>query len=571
MSAEGRLRQGLIRDLSAPYAIYANATWLEKQPGNEPADGEADLVIGHPERGILVVEVKGGRVRRIGQSDRWESVDRTGAAHPIKNPFRQVTREMHALRRVAEALPDWPALPVRFARAVAFPDIDYDRGVVPDGPPEIVIDRGDLSRLQERVDEIFDWWSRTGDAKDYGAPGEVGMRALRTLLARDVDIRSPLAQSLAESEAAIIRLSEQQMAVLDFLAAQRRALVLGVAGSGKTLLAAEKARRLAAQGFRVLLTCFNRPLAEYLATTVGRHPNLDVSTFHRLAEEWGQRAGIVPPVPVRDSPTYFDALPDALDRALRALPEPRYDAIIVDEAQDIDAEWWLPLLDLLADPQRGIVYVFGDANQDLYHAREPDELGVLMPDRPAPFYLTENRRSTRAIDEFAGRFAPPLPEAEGAPPPRAIGPAGQPVEVVQYADGDSRACLAGVARVLHSLIDVEKVPASDIVVLTPRSRRSSWLLRDDLAAVAAGPFQLMPESVADGAVAPWPTRRNEVRTATIHRFKGLESSVVVLAEIDSRISSADLPGLLYVGATRARTHLVVIGSSETLGPMGVGS
>ena len=60
-------------------------------------------------------------------------------------------------------------------------------------------------------------------------------------------------------------------------------VVLGVAGSGKTLIAAEKARRLAAQGFDVLLTCFNRPLAEHLAGTIGRTPGVTVSTFHGLA------------------------------------------------------------------------------------------------------------------------------------------------------------------------------------------------------------------------------------------------------------------------------------------------
>jgi superfamily I DNA/RNA helicase len=77
------------------------------------------------------------------------------------------------------------------------------------------------------------------------------------------------------------------------------------------------------------------------------------------------------------------------------------DAIVVDEAQDLDAVWWLPLLDLLRDRTHRIVYVFGDANQDLYHAREPDELGVVMPDAIDPFYLTENRRSTQAIHAFA--------------------------------------------------------------------------------------------------------------------------------------------------------------------------
>ena len=68
-------------------------------------------------------------------------------------------------------------------------------------------------------------------------------------------------------------------------------MVLGVAGSGKTLIAAEKARRLAAEGFEALLTCFNRPLAEFLDQTVGRLERITVSTFHRLSERLGLAAG----------------------------------------------------------------------------------------------------------------------------------------------------------------------------------------------------------------------------------------------------------------------------------------
>jgi superfamily I DNA/RNA helicase len=49
-----------------------------------------------------------------------------------------------------------------------------------------------------------------------------------------------------------------------------------------------------------------------------------------------------------------------------------------------------------------------------------------------------------------------------------------------------------------------------------------------------------------------------VRVATIHRYKRLESPVVVLAEIDSRVADEDLASLIYVGATRARSHLVLV-------------
>jgi hypothetical protein len=562
-SGEDRLAAALERALKPPWALYRNVAWLEKRPGDEPADGEADVVLAHPDLGVMVIEVKGGGVRRVG--GQWESVDGNGNRHEIKNPFAQATRAMHRLKRVCHALPAWPSHEMRFTRAVAFPDAAYDRSMTPDGPREIVIDHDDLADVGSCVRAIFDWWSRSGDASaDGGAPSIMGMKALHELLARDLEISSPLAAGVAADEAQIVRLSERQFAILDALAAQRRAVILGVAGSGKTLLAAEKARRLAAQGFEVLFTCFNRPLAEFLAQTVGRHERITVTTFHRLAEQLGTEAGLIGPNPAHDT-AYFDSMPDVLDEALKALPEHRYDAIVVDEGQDLDAVWWIPLLDLLRDRERGIVYVFGDANQDLYHAREPSELGVVMPESPPVFYLTENRRSTRTIHDFALRFSEPEPDA---PPSVALGPDGRPVEIFTYADADpaggAEACRKVLATVLRSIIDTGKVPASDVVVLTPRSNRSSWLMRTDGSPVEAWPYRLMPEYGPEGAVLPPPTKGGQVRVATIHRYKGLEAPVVVLCELDGRVAASDLPALLYVGATRARAHLAVV-CTEGLG------
>ena len=122
-----------------------------------------------------------------------------------------------------------------------------------------------------------------------------------------------------------------------------------------------------------------------------------------------------------------------------------------------------------------------------------------------------------------------------------------------------------LGTVLRRIIDAGRVPASDVVVLTPRSNRSSWLVRADGQPVEAWPYRLMPEYGPEGSVLPPPTKGNEVRVATIHRYKGLESPVVVLAEIDGRVPEEELASLLYVGATRARSHLVVV-ASEGLRP-----
>jgi hypothetical protein len=205
------------------------------------------------------------------------------------------------------------------------------------------------------------------------------------------------------------------------------------------------------------------------------------------------------------------------------------------------------------------VYVFGDVNQDLYHAREPDELGVVMPERPPVYYLNEDRRCTRSIHEFAARYS--LTDTD-APPSLAVGPDGRPVEIFTYAEGSADACRDVLATVLRRIIDKGKVSALDVVVLTPRSPRSSWLMSASGSPVEAWPYRLMPEYGPEGTVLPPPTRGNEVRVATIHRYKGLESPVVVLAEIDLRVRPEDLAALLYVGATRARSHLVVVAGAS---------
>src|SRR5688500_15468576 len=119
-TGEDRLASALEKALKAPWAVYRNVAWLERRRGDEPADGQAGVGVAHPDLGGMVVEVKGGRVGRIG--GQGESVDGSGDRHKIKDPFAQVTREMHGLRRKCEELPAWPAQRVRFARAVCLPD-----------------------------------------------------------------------------------------------------------------------------------------------------------------------------------------------------------------------------------------------------------------------------------------------------------------------------------------------------------------------------------------------------------------------------------------------------------------
>ena len=86
------------------------------------------------------------------------------------------------------------------------------------------------------------------------------------------------------------------------------------------MLAAEKARRLAAEGYRTLLVCFNQRLATTLQRDLAdaKAPaGLDVTTFHRLCERLGGAAGVLPPRPSPIPREWWDEmLPDALDAAI---------------------------------------------------------------------------------------------------------------------------------------------------------------------------------------------------------------------------------------------------------------
>ena len=121
-SAEVQVYDSLAASLPGEYAGYHGVAWLARKPGGGARDGEADFVIAHPERGVPVLEVKGGtEIRYEAEPGKWYSRDAAGEYHTIKNPFNQARENKYALR---EKLLDVPALKGRrlpMAHGVIFP------------------------------------------------------------------------------------------------------------------------------------------------------------------------------------------------------------------------------------------------------------------------------------------------------------------------------------------------------------------------------------------------------------------------------------------------------------------
>jgi hypothetical protein len=253
-------------------------------------------------------------IRRDVTTDRWYS----NAARLDPDPFQRVQRTRYLLVEMLEAGPSsgigFPA-----GEAVAFPDGFIDRSDVSDALlPERIIGGEDLDHLDAAIGRCFDAFGLHDKAATFGRRG---VRALTEAVAGGVNVRRHIGRRVREAEAELVELTEAQYAVLDQLDGNRRMCVLGGAGTGKTLLAMEHGRRLAAQGHRVLLTCFNAPLGGHIRSELGPVDGVDVMHFHLLCRVWADNAGVDSDRRADESDRdYWDArLPNLLTEAAAEL------------------------------------------------------------------------------------------------------------------------------------------------------------------------------------------------------------------------------------------------------------
>lgn len=491
------------------------------RPGHLPAEHELDFLVVSPDRGLLGIEVKGGTVGR--DTDGWYSVDRHGETHRVRDPGAQV---QHSIHRVADYLRQHPRLahrePPAFGWCVCLPDGRAPRDLGPGLPRARVLDAEDLASPWSAVNRVLASALGEGSALDAGT-----IAAIVEALAPTFRVTPSLASLVAQSEAALVRLTEEQLRVLDYFSAAPRVGITGAAGTGKTIVAMERASRLAAEGLRVLLLCYNKALGDHLAR---RARGFRVSTFHAFCRDMAEQAGIatsLPADPEQLRQFYEVTAPQHLMNALSRIPGERFDAVIVDEGQDFAEMWWVAIEDLLRDRRSSSLWVFYDPRQDIFGR---DGLRALDL---SPVELTFNCRNTEAIAVFAHHFVGSAPRLFPQTP------RGCEVETVACASQD--AMRQGVRRAIHRLATA-RFDASRIVVLSPRNPN-----RSQLAGHVYGNYRL----------AESPSAPNEVRLASLQSFKGLETDALILAEVD-RAHVASSPMNLYVAASRAKHVLVFL-------------
>ncbi len=523
------------------YRVFHGVHLLDYS-GGSMRRGETDFLVLHREKGLLVIEVKGGRIRRVPSRNQWVSTSHDGREYTIKDPFLQAERNVNTLaRRIRAAGVFGPGpLPVTLGYAVAFPDGIAPREDLPlHVEPGIVIDHGDRDAIAPRVDRIFDTW-RGKRPGSRGFTEEEYQALLRKVLLARYEVTVPLNVRFELEEDRFVALTDVQCRLLKAVAGRKRALFKGYAGTGKTQLLMGNARRFAQDGARVLVLCYNQPLAAYLTIWAdaaglrsGGGPGaITVRNFHGLCEEYARRAGLDFDVPERAGEQrefYEDIAPMLLEDALKTIGD-RFDCVLVDEGQDFRPEWLEVAAALLEERGRDVFHIFYDEQQNVYGKE------LRFPFEAETYALGYNCRSTARICDLAGK----LGRVDIECMPGWV--EGEKVRFFGYRDSAEQVRLIeGIVRDLMK----RGVATRQIMIVSSHRRARSCM---------AGVSRLNGYPLIDFTP---PGEEDTIAFSTLHRAKGLESDVVVFCDVDGGEPYCSRANQ-YVAVSRARHLLYVV-------------
>jgi hypothetical protein len=594
-----------------PEKLPANATQgerrtfalLEKLPDDcvcyyEPVIGERypDFVVIMPELGVLIIEVKGWYRSQLERADTHDvTVRQDGVSKVHKHPVRQARdykfelmnvckKSRHASDLLNHSGPHAGGFVFPFGHMALMSNITRDQ--VRQGDLEIAqgVFGGGKIVMRDEMDALLD------------LPGDRLIDVMRgwfdpswsfpRLTKAQVDaIRLIIHPEIVIEGTSLAVLDHKQEARARSIGHGHR-LVYGIAGSGKTVILMSRAKLLAKDGKRkILMLCFNKELARRFREDLQAHPNVDAMNFHG----WSARNGVVPS---------RDYTPEAEELRAKALLEllqagkgeaRRYDAILIDEAQDFQPLWFTCVTQALKDPVDGDLLIALDGGQNLYGRRTFTwkSVGVNASGRVVSrvaYDFDRNYRNTRQILTVAAQFAAvshsddeddalqsyrvdPGCAAREGPTPRCY--------AADTRESETQAVINSVKGWLERGIrsegdGYERLGPGDIAVLYPRCPKPLQphlaTMLEKLSELAA--VRLVSATASDEA------RRGKgdgpaLTVGTIHSVKGLQFKAVILVWADQFTSPGSAawakndPALLYVGLTRAQTYLCISWAKST--------
>lgn len=523
--SEQKIYNALRSFLSDDWTVYCNVR-MQKFLNNKVQHIESDFICSHREFGVILLEVKGGiNIRYVPEEAQWYSTNLKMDVHPIKNGYTQARANYFTLKNILfdKIYNKYTVSNLESSINLAYGVVFSDVGILSSGNLPIEADKEITlfdyhlnENLEKHFKKILQYFNSEQRKLNYVLYDE-----LHTLLASTCELKKSLKSWINDEQNHIFELTDQQYQILNFLQMIPKASIYGCAGSGKTLLAIEKAKLEALKGHQVMLVCFNIQLGTMFKESLSNIENVKSDCYHNIiSEEFSI-----------ESLEYLYNDEYLLEKALEY--SPKFDCIVVDEAQDFNSYRIEVLNEMLKE--NGSVYYFWDDKQaiNFNDFSIPNDLPI--------FTLTTNFRNTEKIFNTIKKHITSNLTLQHQ------GPLGRDIEVTEsYQSNNTYEMHKILKSVISRLINIEGLSPSDISVLTLKGQSKTSLYD----------FNLKYE-----------TRKFEntylddkLRIETIRRFKGLESKVVILTEMDDYVnnSTGQFHDLCYVAISRAIHHCIII-------------
>jgi hypothetical protein len=525
---------------------------LDLRTHERKREAEIDMVVLVPDWGVLCIEVKGSDVRRD-ENGIWDY----GYQKKYESPFKQASTAMHALHKYVTSR-DVRMSHLLFFSAVIFTGIEFNEQT-PEWHSwqcvsksrfkarpvsEIIIDI--LGRAHHHIKDVLKApWYQPQESRPSINQIDALMKLLRPQFGYSVSPKD----ELRATERMITHFTEEQFGAIDSLEENNRVVLKGPAGTGKTFLALEVVRRSLAKGERVLFICFNRFLGDWLENIFGKDKgeHLYCGTLHRLLLDC---AGIDSPDNITSARYWSEELPEiAINRLLESSdPNRTFDMLVIDEAQDILSSQYLAILDLMVSGglQQGRWCFFGDYEKQAIY-RE-DSASEIEADIFAPinayakdyvnYALRKNCRNARPISDLLTLTC------DLQPGYRSVLHDTDFATATPYFYNSEKAQQEKIKDLIE--LELTHFDYDEIVVLSTRNSRSSCVGSGE---IQSGRFGLVNFKLSNSP--------KSIRHSSIHAFKGLEASVVILTDID-QLGGSKMNSVLYVGMSRAKVRLYVL-------------
>lgn len=471
-------------------------------------EGEGDFVLAIPNRGFLVLEVKGGHLEQ--RDGRWYQ-----NGHPLaKGPREQ---GLSYARKLNTRLKESGLLSVPYAVLSVFPDTSFSNSPSQDNISELLLGSQDLPWLAESIQAKLD----KAFPADYLVPDGNWQGQLHRLWGETWVPKLKLGHKARINAEERLKLDAEQLQLIDCLLGNRRLLVEGVAGSGKTLIAREAALKMAQQSKRVLYICFTDALAEWLRPTLSS-AGIEVFTVPRYAVHLLQKANQIDSPPATTE-FWFNV---SLHAAADALPEKKDapEVIILDEAQDLTENDWV-LVEALGLEQT--CWIFYDPAQSFWNDRTIPEWTA----QGGRFSLTRCYRCPPSIMEYSRKLRQ-LPYDE-----ELLQKGVEDGTISFLSSKGGKAALKELEKEITKLRSEGFAP-EDIAVLSLRGQTAT----DGIAKVDR--IGATPVVRADD-----PAMTENIVADTFLRFKGLERPAIIITDLGLVKDRCDIR--MHIALTRA--------------------